>query len=114
MADGADTNDLLERWRAGDAEALGALLDRDVSWIRAYVRRHMGEHLRAGDDTDDFVQEAAIAVLRYGPRFVMNDRGHFRGLLAKITLNVLRSRHRELYALKRTPERETPLNIETR
>ena len=88
-SEGPSTFDLLERWRTGDVDALGILLDRDIEWIRSYVRRHLGEHLRFGADTDDFVQEASLAVLKYGPRFVIENRSHFRGLLAKITLNVL-------------------------
>jgi DNA-directed RNA polymerase specialized sigma24 family protein len=111
--DAANTLDLLGRWRAGDDQALGALLDRDMEWIRAYVRRHLGDQLRRAGDTDDFVQEAAVAILRYGPRFALDSRDHFRGLLGKITLNVLRAGHRELFALKRTPEQERPLGSDT-
>jgi RNA polymerase sigma factor (sigma-70 family) len=111
--EGEHTRDLLERWRGGDVSALGALLDRDLDWIAGYVRRHLGEGLRHGAETDDFVQEAAVAILKYGPRFVIDSRAHFRGLLAKITLNVLRSKHREVYALKRTPDREKPIGSGT-
>ncbi len=108
-----NTFDLLERWRAGDSDALGQLLDRDMDWIRSYVRRQLGDHLRKVGDTDDFVQEAAMAVLKYGPRFIIDSRRHFRGLLGKITLNVLRARHRELFALKRSPEHERGIGSDT-
>ncbi|MCA8954606.1 MAG: sigma-70 family RNA polymerase sigma factor [Planctomycetes bacterium] len=107
--DGSQTLDLLGRWRAGDAAALGALLDRDMEWIRGFVRRQLGDHLRRVGDTDDFVQEAAVAVLRYGPRFVLDSRAHFRGLVGKIVVNLLRGSNRELQALKRSPDREMPL-----
>jgi RNA polymerase sigma factor (sigma-70 family) len=69
--------------------------------------------LRRVGDTDDFVQEAALQVLRFGPRFVLGNREQFRALLAKIVLNVLRMKHRELFALKRTPKQESPFGGDT-
>ena len=86
---GADeTLRLLEQWHAGDNDALGALLDRDLGWISSYVHRRLGPDLRRMGDTEDFVQEAVIKVLRHGPRFVLSDREHFRALLGKIVLNL--------------------------
>ena len=108
-----NTLSLLERWQCGDAEALSMLLDRDLPWIRSYVQRHLGDGLRRAGDTDDFVQEAVLAILRYGPRFAMSSRRQFRALLAKITLNVLRCKGRELNALKRDPRNERALGTDT-
>lgn len=110
---GSETLTLLERWQRGDAEALSLLLDRDLPWIRQHVHRELGEGLRRVGDTEDFVQEAVLAVLRYGPRFALRSRGQFRALLAKIVLNVLRQKHRELHALKRDPARERALGTDT-
>lgn len=104
-----DTAALLQRSNAGDAEALAALLGRDLPWIRTQVRVHLSPVLRQAGDTDDFVDEAALNVLRHGPRFVLSRRQQFRALLAKIVLNVLRMQHRELHALKRRPELEQRL-----
>ena len=108
-----NTLSLLERWQCGDAEALSMLLDRDLPWIRTYVQRNLGDGLRRAGDTDDFVQEAVLAILRYGPRFAMSSRRQFRALLAKITLNVLRCKGRELNALKRDPRNERALGTDT-
>jgi RNA polymerase sigma factor (sigma-70 family) len=108
-----NTLSLLERWQCGDSEALSLLLDRDLPWIRDYVHHQLGDGLRRVGDTDDFVQEAALAVLRYGPRFALSSRRQFRALLAKITLNVLRCKHRELHALKRDPRNERALGTDT-
>jgi RNA polymerase sigma factor (sigma-70 family) len=107
MALEAATFDLLTRWRAGDAEALGILVARDLEWIRAYVHKRLGNAPARGfGDTDDFVQEAVMRVLEEGPRFVLADRDCFRTLLATIALNVIRSQHRALHALKRSRSRE--------
>ena len=108
------TFDLLSRWRAGDREALGVLLSRDLEWIRSFVHRRLGNApARKFGDTDDFVQEAAMRVLREGPRFVLADRGQFRVLLATIVLNVIRGQHRALHALKRTARRELPIGTDS-
>ncbi|MEZ5964467.1 MAG: sigma-70 family RNA polymerase sigma factor [Planctomycetota bacterium] len=108
------TFDLLSRWRAGDRDALGALLNRDLEWIRAFVHRRLGNApARKFGDTDDFVQEAAVRVLREGPRFLLADREQFRLLLATIVLNVIRSQHRALQTLKRTVQREQPLGTDS-
>jgi RNA polymerase sigma factor (sigma-70 family) len=111
------TFDLLTRWRAGDREALATLLARDLEWIRAFVHRRLGQAPARGfGDTDDFVQEACVRVLREAPRFVLADRDQFRVLLATIALNVIRSQHRALTALKRSagPARasETVLSLD--
>lgn len=108
------TFDLLSRWRAGDRDALGALLSRDLEWIRGFVHRRLGNApARKFGDTDDYVQEAAVRVLREGPRFVLADREQFRLLLATIVLNVIRSQHRALQTLKRTVRREQPLGTDS-
>ena len=103
------TIDLLERWKSGDPEALDRLLARDMDWISAYVHRRLNAPLRKFGDTEDFVQEAALRVLKYGPRFVLADGDDFRRLLAKIVLNLMRAKHRELFTLKRSLEREKSL-----
>jgi RNA polymerase sigma factor (sigma-70 family) len=108
------TFDLLSRWRAGDRDALGTLLARDLDWIRAFVHRRLGNApARRFGDTDDYVQEATVRVLREGPRFVLADREQFRVLLATIVLNVIRGQHRALHALKRAVQREEALGSDS-
>lgn len=108
------TFDLLSRWRAGDRDALGDLLGRDLEWIRAFVHRRLGNApVRKFGDTDDFVQEAAVRVLREGPRFVLADREQFRVLMATIVLNVIRGQHRALRTLKRTTTREQAVGTDS-
>lgn len=115
MTFGGDlTFDLLSRWRSGDRDALAALLDRDLEWIRAFVHRRLGNApARKFGDTEDFVQEAALRVLKEGPRFVLADREQFRALLATIVLNVIRGQHRALHTLKRSAQREQSIGSDS-
>ena len=105
----AQTLQLLRRWRAGEREALDKLLERDLPWIRERVQLRLGKELRKRDESQDFVQDAVLEVLRYAPRFEMTDRDHFRGLMARIVENVLRCRHHWSQALRRSIDRERPL-----
>jgi RNA polymerase sigma factor (sigma-70 family) len=108
------TFDLLSRWHAGDRDALGVLLQRDLEWIRAFVHKRLGSSpARKFGDTDDYVQEAAVRVLHEGPRFVLADREQFRVLLATIVLNVIRGQYRALHTLKRAAGREQPLSTDS-
>ncbi|MEZ5966510.1 MAG: hypothetical protein R3F56_21925 [Planctomycetota bacterium] len=113
MGERTTTMDLLARWRARDMAALDALLRRDLDWIRRRVHAQVGPGLRAAGDTEDFVQDAAIELLKDGPRFVLSSRAQFRALLAQILANVLRAGHRRLHALKRDAGRNQPLPSDT-
>lgn len=107
--DAAETVTLLQRWHAGDRAALDTLLARDMPWIREHVERRLGQLLRAKGEADDYVQDAVIEVLRYGPRFLIADRERFRGLLARIVENTLRDQHDWYTAKRREIGRERPL-----
>ena len=112
-SDPSSTLLLLKRWHAGDREALGVLLERNIDWIRAHVRRRLGQALRQKAETQDFVQEAMADVLRYGPKFTVADEGRFRALLARIVENVLRDQHDHFAAQKRAAAKERPLPSDT-
>ncbi|MBK8976921.1 MAG: sigma-70 family RNA polymerase sigma factor [Planctomycetes bacterium] len=109
MDDPGETAILLRRWHAGEQGALQELLQRDLGWIREHVQRRLGGLLRQKGETQDYVQDAMVEVLRYGPRFVMHDRDRFRGLLVRIIENVLRDRHDWFTAKRRAIQRERPL-----
>ncbi len=103
------TVELLHRWHAGDRGALDTLIERDLPWIRNYVASRLGPLLRARGETQDYVQEAMIEVLRYGPRFVMADKARFRSLLARIIENMLRDKHDWYTAKRRAIQKERPI-----
>jgi RNA polymerase sigma-70 factor (ECF subfamily) len=108
-----ETADLLQRWHGGDKHALEALLRRDLPWIEGFVRKRLGPLLRGKAETVDYVQDAVVEVLRYGPRFVCSDRERFRALLARIVENTLRDKHDWHRARRRAAEREAELPRES-
>jgi RNA polymerase sigma factor (sigma-70 family) len=107
------TLSLLRRWHAGDDEALASLLERHRDAVRALVHQRLGGFLRQREETDDFVQEAMLQVLRDGPRFQIADDRHFRLLLARIVENVIRDRHGYHTAGRRAPARERAISRES-
>lgn len=100
------TRDLLQRWHAGDRGAIEVLLQRDLPWIRDFVAKRLGAVLRGRAETQDYVHDAMLEVLRYCPRFLTGDRARFRALLARIIENRLRDAHAYHAAACRTPSRE--------
>ncbi|MCA8954819.1 MAG: sigma-70 family RNA polymerase sigma factor [Planctomycetes bacterium] len=104
---------LLRRWHGGDRQALDSLIHRHLEWVKGYVHRRLGNDLRRGGDTQDFVQDAMVQVLEYGPRFELADEDHFRRLLARIVENSLRVKHRHLHRQKRDIGREKEIGSGT-
>jgi len=109
MTADAQTLTLLQRWHGGDRQALETLLARDLPWLAAEVRRRMGPELLQRADVDDVVQQAAIAVLQSGPRFLVADRDHYRALMLRIVENTIRKQIRLGRQQKRAAAREEPL-----
>jgi RNA polymerase sigma factor (sigma-70 family) len=94
MADVDDpTAGLLARWHDGDEQALNALVQEHLPWLRTHVERRLGAFLRARGDADDYLQDAILDFLRFGPRFQVRDGAQFRALLARIVENTLRDRN---------------------
>ena len=80
----------------GDESALHQLVKDHLPWIEARVRQRLTPVARRFGDTQDFVQEALLDVLRDGPRFVVDSPAGFRALLARIVENNLVDRVRYL------------------
>jgi RNA polymerase sigma-70 factor, ECF subfamily len=109
-AEGGDgTAELLQRWHAGDRQALHELVQRDMPWIRARVRQRLGDALRQHGDTEDFLHEAVIDILNYTPRFLAADRDLFRRLVTRIVENSLRGQSEFYSRLRRDRGRVEPL-----
>lgn len=62
-------NDLISRAKAGDATALGSLLEHTRSYLTVLGRAQIGRRLRAKADLDDLVQETHLQAYREFPRF---------------------------------------------
>ncbi|MCA8965301.1 MAG: sigma-70 family RNA polymerase sigma factor [Planctomycetes bacterium] len=100
---------LLRQWHAGDRQALEHLVARELPWIRNYVHGRLGQLLRARGDTEDYVQEAMLRVLCYGPRFATGSRRAFRRLLGRIVENSLRDQADWHGAERRALAKERPV-----
>jgi RNA polymerase sigma-70 factor (ECF subfamily) len=101
------------QWNSGDSKGLDALLERHLPWIHDQVRKRLGPQLRGKAETCDFVQDALIEFLRYGPRFTISSGATFRALLLKIVENTIRHKHDWFTARRRDIARENPLPSET-
>lgn len=104
---------LLQRWHAGDREALHELVQRDLPWIRARVRQRLGDRLREHGNTDDFLQDAVIDILNYTPRFIAEDGATFRRLVTQIVENCLRGQTEFYSRMRRNRARQQPLDHDT-
>ncbi|MFO1051106.1 MAG: sigma-70 family RNA polymerase sigma factor [Planctomycetota bacterium] len=113
LDDPALTLELLRRHAAGDREALAELLHRELPWLREFVSKRLGAHLRAKDETMDQVQDAMVDFLRDAPRFVVGDGKQFRALLARVVENNLRDRDAWFRARRRAMAAEQPLPSES-
>ncbi|MHC4945305.1 MAG: RNA polymerase sigma factor [Planctomycetota bacterium] len=103
----------LQRWYCGDQKALDALLENHMAWIHKMVRERMGSLLREKGDTCDYVQDAVVQFLQYGPRFTISNDARFRGLLLKIVENILCNKYNWFTARRREIARERPLPTDT-
>lgn len=111
MEDQAITRNLLRQWNEGDEQSLNKLMERHLPWIRNHAHHRVGPHLRSKGETCDYVQDAMVEFLRYGPRIRITDENHFRALLIRIVENTLRGKRDWFVAQRRNISRQMPLQI---
>ena len=104
-----ETRELLVRWHGGDAEAMAELVEQERPFVERQVKSRLGNLLRRSVDTQDIVQETMLHALRNAPRFLVSDRNQFRGLLARMVENRLRSSAAHQQRQKRDQRRELPI-----
>src|SRR5262245_15227375 len=68
--DSADSADLIERARAGDREALNALLARHRDRLRRTVEVRLDPRLQARVEASDVLQEAYVEVVQRLPEYL--------------------------------------------
>ncbi|MCU0863915.1 MAG: sigma-70 family RNA polymerase sigma factor [Planctomycetes bacterium] len=100
---------LMQRWHQGDQEALHTLIQRELPWLRMRTRQRLGANLRAHGNTDDFLHEVLLDVLRYTPRFLVGDQDTFRRIVGTILENALRSQGDFYGRMRRDRQRQSPL-----
>jgi RNA polymerase sigma factor (sigma-70 family) len=108
-----ETSMRLNQWHEGKVDALDALLERNLPWLHDQVRKRLSPLLRKKGETVDYVQDAMVNFLRFGPRFIISDEAHFRALLLKIAENALHDRYDWFIARRRDIAKERPLPADT-
>ena len=92
---------LLSESRAGSAVAMGALLERHLPGLRAFVRLRMGPALRAQESESDLVQSVCLELIEDLSDFEYRGEGQFRRWLYTAALNKIHKHHRHYTAKKR-------------
>jgi len=86
-----DTSDLLERARAGDADALNALFERHLPTLRRWASGRLPAWARDIADTTDLVQETIIQTLKHLDRFEDRGEGALQAYLRQAVMNRVRN-----------------------
>lgn len=101
---------LLDRARAGDASALGELLDGFRPYLAAIARARHGGRLMGKVGESDLAQDALLEAHRHFASFRGNTIEEFAGWLRQIVVNTTGHALRDhLDAAKRNADREQPL-----
>lgn len=108
-----ETSVLLEQCHEGDPNGLDTLVERHLPWIHDKVRQKLTPLLRGKGETCDYVQDAMVQFLRYGPRFTLADEEHFRAMMLRIVESTLLNRYDWFTAQRRAIARERPLPTDT-
>jgi RNA polymerase sigma-70 factor (ECF subfamily) len=103
-----DHSALLERARAGDAEALQAMLCRHQAALRTYMRLHADPMLRARESCSDMVQSVCRECLQELGTFEFRHEPAFRKWLFQKAMSKIIDRRRYWLAERRDPARELP------
>jgi RNA polymerase sigma-70 factor (subfamily 1) len=107
-----DTHQLVERIRAGDRDALEALLRNELPGLRAYVRLRAGAALRERESASDLAQSACREVLGKLEAFQYGGEAGFRDWLYATALRKIVNRAEHWGAQKRDVRRELPLHVQ--
>ena len=100
-APAVDVSHLVQRWSAGDPEALNRLIPVVYDELRRLARRRLRHELRECTlDTTGLVHEAYLR-LAGSPDATLRDRSQFLALAAHVMRHVLVDRARARTALKR-------------
>lgn len=100
---------LFDRARTGDVAASGALLERHLFALRAYLRLKTGRLIRARESASDLVQSVCREALADLSRVECADEAAFRGWLYAIATHKVLNRAGFYTAEKRDAAREVTL-----
>jgi RNA polymerase sigma-70 factor (ECF subfamily) len=103
----SSSEQLLAEARAGQAESLGALLERYRDYLQLLAQAQLGDRLRARANPSDLVQETFLQASRHFGQFRGTSEEEWRGWLRRILRRrLLRLVRKHLAARKRAAGRE--------
>lgn len=106
-SDDSDLPEYFRRWRDhGDLEARDALMARLTPSIRHAVRTALGTSLRYYRETDDFIQDTLIRLLKLLPKLPELDPARLPGLIRTTVSRVVCDYYRHLHCDGRDVDRE--------
>jgi RNA polymerase sigma-70 factor, ECF subfamily len=108
MNDPEEVARLLPLARAGDAQALEALIERLRERVRGEARGQVGGRLRARLDASDVAQEVCMLACKAFPQFAGNTVPQLLAWFDEIHRNVITNHRRHHGAAKRDAHRERP------
>jgi RNA polymerase sigma-70 factor (ECF subfamily) len=102
--------ELLQRARAGDAEALGVLLNDHRDFLRRLANQQLDCRLNARLDASDLVQQTCLSVHKRIEEFNGQDLPQFLAWLRQVhEHNIQNAIRDQLHAARRQVDREEPL-----
>jgi RNA polymerase sigma-70 factor (ECF subfamily) len=101
-----ETNDLAERMRQGDAEALAGFIAGHRAPLMAYIERRLGAALRRKIESDDVLQEVSAEAVRVLPTIGTGAREPFAWLCQLAERRIIDAHRRFYGAAKRDAGRE--------
>jgi RNA polymerase sigma-70 factor (ECF subfamily) len=104
--DSAETNELLQRVREGDQQALEQLLARHRQRLHDFVDGHLEPRMRARIDPSDLVQETQLEVARRMDDFLRRQPMPFHLWVRKTAYEHLLRARRDHRRARRSVERE--------
>jgi RNA polymerase sigma-70 factor (ECF subfamily) len=112
---GLSPEELLHRARAGDAPAVGRLLELYRAYLVVLARVQIGRRLQGKVDASDLVQEAFLGACRDFPQFRGTSEKEFLGWLRQILASLLANLVRHYQGTQRRDvrlERQLALELE--
>ena len=90
-----ETSDLLDRARAGDAEALDRLFTRHVPLLRRWASGRLPQWARDIADTTDLIQDTVLATIKNLDQFEHRGDGALQAYLRQAVTNRIRNELRK-------------------
>lgn len=104
--------ELMRRAQAGDRHALERLVERYYDRVRPIVRARLGARLRRRVTVSDILQNTFVAVVQCYENFEVRTEANLISWMARIAERQILDEYDRQTAMKRSAEREVPLEGE--